>query len=116
MFEKCCGWQEIDFDLRQFICERRENGFSVALFKFSQQHHRLQIRPQIVKVFRRDLSGHDRVMNILLTKKFQEPPELSNTHPLDHIDMLPEHRIGLAGECGSDDLFNAGFPRCIGHQ
>jgi hypothetical protein len=41
--------------------------------EFAQQHQRLQIRPEIEKILRRNLARHDRVVNVLAAKKFQKP-------------------------------------------
>ena len=71
---------------------------------------------QIEKIFRRDLPGHDRVMNFLFPKKFEQPIELANSHPLYQIDMLRECRISFTSECGRNDFLYAGFSRCISKQ
>jgi hypothetical protein len=55
-------------------------------------------------------------MNTLAPKKFQEPAELADTHPLENLHVSLENWIGLARESGSDDLFYAGFTRSIGEQ
>src|SRR5262249_30251245 len=94
---------------REFIRDRGKNRFSVALSKFAQQHQSLQIRPKVEKILRRNLSSHDRVMDILAAKEFQEAPELSDAHPLERIYVLVENWICFVGESGSDDFCYPGF-------
>jgi hypothetical protein len=65
VLEKSCGGKKIYFERREFVCDRCKNRFGISLFKFRQQHHGLHIGAQIEKIFRRDLSSHDRVMNVL---------------------------------------------------
>jgi hypothetical protein len=50
-------------------------------------------------------------MNVVRTKKFQEPIQLADAHPVDQIHMLLQRWIGLTRECDSNYLFNASFPR-----
>src|SRR5260370_12066105 len=95
------------------MCDWREDPFRAALFEFGQQHQRFPIRTQVEKVLRRDLSGHDCVMNVLHTKKFEEAIKLSDAHPFKHIDMLLQRWIGLTSECGSDYFFSTTFSRSI---
>src|SRR6266404_5560308 len=116
LLEKGRCRQKIDIYPGQFICNRRKDGFRVALFEFTQKHQRFQIRTQIKQVFRRDLSGHDRVMDFVLIKKLQEPIELSDAHPLDQIDMLCEDGIGLVSKRGRNYFFYTSFSRRISKQ
>ena len=109
IFEKCCRRQKIDIYPGQFICDRGKDGFGIALFELSQQKQRFQIRTQIEKILRRDLSGHDCVMNFVFVKEFQEPIQLSDAHPFDQINMLREPWIGLASECGRNYFFTPAF-------
>jgi len=55
-------------------------------------------------------------MDILAAKEFQEPPELSDAHPLERIYVLVENWICFVGESGSDDFSYAGFSRCVCDQ
>ena len=57
------------------------------------------------------MPGHDRVMTVLRTEKFQEPIQLTDAHPVNQIYMLREGWIGLAGERHRDDLVNASLSR-----
>jgi hypothetical protein len=41
---------------------------------------------------------------------------LPKADPFDQLNMLLDSRIGLAGESGSDDFFNASFSRCVREQ
>src|SRR6266498_400303 len=116
VLQKCCGWQKIDIYPGQFICNRRKDGFRIALFQFSQQKQRFQIRTQIKKILRRDLTGHDHVMNLVFVKKFQQSIQLSDAHPFDQINILREGRIGLASECGRNYFSYASFLRRISKQ
>src|SRR5262249_53385501 len=106
----------MDIDFGEFVCDCGKNRFSIALSKFAQQHQRLQIGPQIEQILRRNLSGHDRVMDILAAKEFQEPTELSDAHPLEHIYVLVENWICFVGESGSDDFCYASFSSCVCDQ
>ena len=115
ILEKGGRRQKIDVRLSQFAGNRAKDRFGVALFQFGQQKERLPIGAQIEKVFWRDLSGHDRLIHSLLAKNFEQLAQLSDPQPLDNIDMLADHRIGLAGERGGNDLFHAGFMRGIGY-
>jgi hypothetical protein len=55
-------------------------------------------------------------MNTLAAKKFQEPAELPDAHPLEDIHVLFENWISFVSESGSDDFFNPGSTRSIGDQ
>jgi hypothetical protein len=55
-------------------------------------------------------------MNTLAAKKFQQPPELPNAHPLEDIHVSLEIWISFVRESGSDDFFNIGSTRSIGEQ
>ena len=55
-------------------------------------------------------------MNPSATKKFQEPAELSNAHPLEDIDLFFKNCIRFARESGSNDFFDASFPRTVCDQ
>jgi hypothetical protein len=62
------------------------------------------------------LASHDRVLNTLAAKKFQEPAELPDAHPLEDFHVSLENGISFVREGGSDDFFNAGSTRSIGEQ
>jgi hypothetical protein len=62
------------------------------------------------------LAGHDRVLNTLAAKKFQESAELPDAHPLEDIHVSLEDWISFVREGGGDDFYNAGFTRSIGEQ
>src|SRR5260370_35560520 len=98
------------------MCDCREDRFRVALFEFAQQHQRFPIRTEIEKVLRRDLSGHDCVMDFVLIKELQEPIELSDAHPLDQVDALRDSWIGLVSKRGRNDFFYTSFSRRISKQ
>jgi hypothetical protein len=55
-------------------------------------------------------------MNIVAAKKFQEPAELPNTHPLEDIHLLLKNWIRLPRESGSNDFFDPSFPRLVRGQ
>ena len=64
----------------------------------------------------RNLSCHDRLMNFLVTEKFEQPVELAHSHPLDYIDMLRERAICFVGKCSSNNFLYTGFSRRISKQ
>ena len=66
---------------------------------------------QIKKIFWRDLSGHNGVMDVVRAKEFQEPIQLANAHPVDQIHILLQPWIGLARERDRDDFLNASLSR-----
>ncbi len=66
---------------------------------------------QIKKIFWRDLSGHDGVMDVVRAKKFQEPIQLADAHPIDQIHMLRQGWIGFTSERRRDDFLNASLSR-----
>jgi hypothetical protein len=45
-------------------------------------------RPQIEKIFRRDLARHDRVLNILAAEKILEAVRVGDAHPLEDISRI----------------------------
>jgi len=99
-----------------FAIHRSEDRFSIAISEFAEQHQRFHIRTKIEKILRRNLAGHDRVMNILGAKKFQKPAELPDTHPFEDIHVSLESWVGFVCEGGSDDFLYAGSTCSVGKQ
>jgi hypothetical protein len=56
------------------------------------------------------------VVNVVRTKKCQQSVKLAYAHPFEHINMLLNGWIGLAGECGGTYTFYTGFSRCVRDQ
>jgi hypothetical protein len=53
-----------------------------------EEEHRFEIWPQIEKVGRRDLAGHDRVPNVRVAKEIQQFAELSDAQPFDLVRAI----------------------------
>src|SRR4029453_2058413 len=81
----------------------------IALFEFGENDQRLNVRTKIEKIFRRDLAGHDRSMNIVSAEKFEEPPQLPDTQPFDDVSVFGNRRIGFVGKRRRDDFLYAAF-------
>ena len=100
----------------ELVGDRGEDRLGVAPFEFGEHDECFHIRPQIEKILRRNLAGHDRAMNFVLAKKFEQSPQLSDPQPLNKIGMLRNRRIGFVGEGRSDNFFNAGLARSGGEN
>src|ERR1700736_851089 len=101
----------MNIDFGELVRDCGENRFGVALFKFGEDNQRFHIRPQVEKILRRNLAGHDRPMNFVFPKKLQQSAQLSDAQPLNNIDMLRNRGIGFVSERGSDDFLYSCFAR-----
>ena len=106
----------MNVDFGELVGDRGEDGFGVTLFQFREDDERFHIRPQIEKIFRRNLAGHDRAMNFVFPKKFQQATQLTDAEPLDNIDMFVDRRIGFVSKCRRDDFPHACFARSGGED
>ena len=61
--EKGGGRKQFDTDSGEFIGDGGENCFGIPLLQSREQQQRFPIRPQIEKILRRDLAGHDGMLN-----------------------------------------------------
>ena len=63
--------EKIDIFFLQLAGNRGEDRFCVALLQFREHDQRFNVGPEIEKVLRRDLSGHDRAVYAVSAKELQ---------------------------------------------
>ena len=81
--------------LFQFVGNRAKNRVGIFLLEPEQERHRPQIGPEVVKVFRRNLAGHDALRDTA-------------------VGEGGERGVGLVFKRDSDELFHAGGARLPG--
>lgn len=61
VFKEGGGGEQFDTVLGERVSHRTEKGFRVAFLEFGQKKEGGEVGSEIEEVFRRDLSGHDRM-------------------------------------------------------
>ncbi len=89
---------QFDADLLHLLADRGEDGLGVAALQPCEEEERLEIRPQVKKVFRRDLACHHRVPHTALFQKREQLPKLTDAQPLDVVHLGGEPVTRLIGE------------------
>src|SRR5213079_657935 len=73
-----------------------------------QKQEHLPVGPEIEKIFRRDLTGHDRIRHPGISKTTDQFSELTDTHPFDPIDHPGEAIVSFIREGGGNDALYPG--------
>ena len=116
LIEEGCGRQELDPRRGQLRGHSAEQRLGITHFQARENDESTEVRPQVEKISRGDLAGHQRLVGTGFFRGVQKLSELPDVHAMDFVRELFHLRKGFPLEGDQRDPAHAGGAGAFDHQ